>query len=54
MSLKEFLSKTSIANIVAGFAYVVAVVYAFKTNNTDLMSFLAGAAIGYLFKRGEK
>lgn len=51
MSLKEMISKTSMANIVAGVIAIVAAVYAFYNKDTKLMTFLAGVAVGYLFKR---
>ena len=49
MSVREFLSKTSIANVVAGASIVIGLIYAFYTGNSDLMNFLVGSAVGYLF-----
>ena len=51
MSLKEIISRTSMANIVAGILIIVAGAYAFYTKDTKLMTFLAGVSVGYLFKR---
>lgn len=56
MSFREFLSKTSIANIVAGASIILGLVYAFYIRDTNLMTFIVGAGVGYLFsvkKRGE-
>lgn len=50
-SLKEVISKTSMANIVAGVLIILAGAYAFYTKDTKLMTFLSGVAVGYLFKR---
>jgi len=49
MSLKELISKTSIANVVAGAVIILGGIYAYVTKNTNLMTFLVGAAVGYLF-----
>ena len=50
MSLREMISKTTIANIVSGICVVGTLIYAFYTKDTKLITFLAGAGVGYLFK----
>jgi len=50
MSLKETISKTTVANVVSGICVVGALAYAFYTKDTKLITFLAGAGVGYLFK----
>lgn len=48
--LGEIIDRASVANIVAGVAVLTGVVYAFRTQDVNLITFLAGAGIGYLFK----
>jgi hypothetical protein len=50
MSLRDLISKTTIANIVAAVIVIGGLAYAFWQRNTDLIYFLAGAGVGYLFK----
>jgi len=45
------LGRTSIANIVAAVVIVGAGLYAFTKGDTQLMTFLAGASVGYLFAK---
>lgn len=54
MSSNGIINKTSIANIMAGIAIGVGVIYAYITGNNDLMTFIVGAAIGYLFGRSQQ
>jgi hypothetical protein len=49
MSIKEAITKTSIANICAAVGYVGGLGYAFYTSNAEMMFMLIGAAIGYLY-----
>ena len=50
MSLKERISKTTVANVVAGLCVIGALAFFMYTGNTDGVTFLAGAGVGYLFK----
>jgi len=50
MSLKELLSKATVASVVAGICVVGGLLFAIATRNVDLVTFLAGAGVGYLFK----
>jgi len=51
VSLREWISKQNIANIVAAFSIVAAVVFAFWTKDAKLIYFVAGACLGYLFPK---
>jgi len=51
LGLSEVIRKATVANIVAAVLVVGGMAYAFYTSNTDLVTFLAGAGVGYLFKR---
>ncbi|RLG77362.1 MAG: hypothetical protein DRO12_02480 [Thermoprotei archaeon] len=50
-SLLDNIKRTTMANVVAAILVVAGMIYAIYTNNTDLVTFLAGAGVGYLFKR---
>lgn len=50
MSLKELISKTTVANVVSAVCVVGALAFFMYTKNTDGVTFLAGAGVGYLFK----
>lgn len=47
--LKDMLSKTSIANVIAGFSIAVAVVYAAWKGDSELLRSIMYLAAGYLF-----
>jgi len=49
-SFSDIISKTTVANVVAAFIVCAGIIYAVYTQNTDLVNFLTGAGIGYLFK----
>jgi len=49
-SFSDIISKTTVANVVAAFVVCAGIIYAVYTQNTDLVNFLTGAGIGYLFK----
>jgi len=51
MSLREAISKASIANICAAAIIFASIAFAWKTNDAKLFTFLAGAAIGYFFPK---
>ena len=51
MSFKEALTKSSVANVVSAVVVIGGLAYAIYTKNTDLVSFITGAAIGYLYKK---
>jgi len=51
MSLKEIISKASIANVVAGIVVVAGLIYAFYTSNQELMKTITLVGLGYLFGR---
>ena len=50
MGFKEMVSKTTIANLVAGACVIGALGYFIAIRHTDGVVFLAGSGIGYLFK----
>ena len=50
MSIKDAISKATVATVVAGFLAISGMVYFMLTKNTDSVLFAAGAAIGWLFK----
>jgi len=52
MSIKDLISKTSMANVVAGFATVAGIIYAFYTMNTELIKYITIAGLSYLFGVG--
>jgi len=51
LGFSELIKRATIANIVSAILVVAGMAYAFYTSNTDLVTFLAGAGVGYLFKR---
>ncbi len=53
MSLKDVISKTSIANVTAGIIILGGVYIAYKSGDAQLISFIVGAAIGYLFPKSK-
>jgi len=46
----SLIKRSSVASVTTGTVVVGAFIYAALTENTDLITFLAGAAIGYLLK----
>jgi len=50
-SIREAISKVSIANICAAAIIFASIAFAWKTNDAKLFTFLAGAAIGYFFPK---
>jgi len=50
VSIKEYLNKTTIANVVAGFLAVSGMIYFIATKNTDGVMFVTGTALGWLYK----
>jgi hypothetical protein len=49
--ISGLLSRTTIASVVAAIVILAATGYAIYTRDTNLVTFLAGAGIGYLFAR---
>jgi hypothetical protein len=49
--ISSLLSRTTIASVVAAIVILAATGYAIYTRDTNLVTFLAGAGIGYLFAR---
>jgi len=54
MSLKEYLNRTTVANVVAGFLAVMGMLYFVATQNTDGVMFVTGTALGWLYKEVKK
>jgi len=52
--IKELLNRATIASICAGVLVLMAGIYAFYMKDTNLMTFLAGAGIGFLLKEKVK
>ena len=50
MSFQKLINRTTIANLVTGGVVIGGFTYAALTMNTDLITFITGAAIGYLLK----
>ncbi len=50
MSIREFIKKSTVANVVAGFLVIAGMMYAIWTKNTQLVSYLCGAGTGFLLK----
>jgi len=51
LSLREWLGKQNIANVVSAVAIMAGIVYAFWTKDAKLIFFVTGAAVGYLFPK---
>lgn len=49
----EIITRTKIANVVAAVIVIGGLIYFFITKDAKGMMFLAGAGVGYLFKRTE-
>ena len=47
---KTIWDRTTIANFVSGALVIMGMVFAIATLNVDLVVFLTGAGVGYLFK----
>lgn len=50
-SLRDWLDKASVANVVSAFCVIGGLIYGCYTRNGELVSFIVGAAVGYLLKR---
>jgi hypothetical protein len=51
MSLKELISRASVANVTAAIILIGSVVYAVWTRDVEMLKYLAPFAAGYLFGR---
>jgi len=51
VSIREWISKQNIANVVGAVAIIAGIVYAFWTKDAKLIFFVTGAAVGYLFPK---
>lgn len=49
---EDLIKKSTIANFVAGTVVIGGLIYGMVTQNTELILFLTGACVGYLFKAG--
>lgn len=54
VSLKETISKTTMATIVSAIIVLAGIAYFIWIRNTDGVMFVTGAGIGYLFKELKK
>jgi hypothetical protein len=52
MSLKETITRTTVANITSAILVIAGIAYFIYTKNTDGVMFLAGSGVGYLFGKG--
>lgn len=50
----SIFDKTSIANLVAGAIVIGGLIFALRNGDTNLMIFLTGAGVGYLFGQSKK
>jgi len=50
----DWIKKTTIANVVSAACIIMALAYAIWQKNTDLVTFIGGSAIGYLFGQRTK
>jgi len=54
MVVTEIIGRTTMANIVASFLAIMGMIYAIYTNDVKLVTFLAGAGVGWLLKEVKK
>jgi len=52
MSVKDIISRASVANVVAGVILIGTVVYCVFSGDVEVLKYLSAFAAGYLFKRG--
>jgi hypothetical protein len=48
-AFRELVSKAAVASVVSAVVILGGLVYAIQTRNTDLVTFMVGAAVGYLY-----
>ena len=53
-TVKEFLNRTTVANVIAGVLAIIGMAYFVWTKNTDGVMFATGTALGWLYKEVKK